>query len=101
MGVIPAELPTFAFPEFEWSRVHTLAGSSCASVIVLRLKRARNLDAVCLRVLDRFLSHMQAAEVRVLLCGLRPDLVKVLDASGLRSRLGAEQVFAFEETGAI
>jgi SulP family sulfate permease len=70
-------------------------------VIVLRLKRARNTDAVCLSVLDRFISRMQAAHVSVLLCGLRPDLVKVIESSGLVRRLGREHVFTFEETGAI
>ncbi len=70
-------------------------------VIVLRLKRARNTDAVCLSVLDRFISRMQAAQVSVLLCGLRPDLTKVIDSSGLLRRLGSDHVFVFEETGAI
>jgi SulP family sulfate permease len=70
-------------------------------VVVLRMKRARNADAVTLRVLDRFISRMQAAQVTVLLCGLRPDLTKVIDASGILRRLGPEHVFVFEETGAI
>ena len=69
--------------------------------VVLRLKRVRNADAVCLSVLDRFISRMQAAQVTVLLCGLRPDLTKVIDASGLLQRLGSQHVFVFEETGAI
>ncbi len=70
-------------------------------VVVLRMKRVRNTDAVCLSVLDRFISQMQAARVTVLLCGLRPDLMKVLEASGLLRRLGSEHVFVFEETGAV
>lgn len=70
-------------------------------VVVLRMKRARNADAVTLRVLDQFITRMEAAKVAVLLCGLRPDLTKVIAASGLLRRLGPEHVFAFEETGAI
>ncbi len=70
-------------------------------VIVLRMKRARNADAVTLRVLDRFITRMEAAHVTVLLCGLRPDMTKRITASGLLRRLGPEHVFAFEETGAI
>jgi SulP family sulfate permease len=70
-------------------------------VVVLRMKRVRNTDAVCLSVLDRFISRIEAARVTVLLCGLRPDLMKVLEASGLLRRLGSEHVFVFEETGAI
>ena len=77
------------------------AAKTGVRVVVLRMKRARNADAVTLRVLDRFISRMQAAQVTVLLCGLRPDLTKVIDASGILRRLGPEHVFTFEETGAI
>jgi sulfate permease, SulP family len=68
-------------------------------VIVLRLKRVRNADAPCMSVLDRFIIRMQEAQVRVLLCGVRPDLMKVLHSSGLMRRLGPQGVFVFEETG--
>jgi SulP family sulfate permease len=70
-------------------------------VVVLRLKRVRNPDAVCLRVLDRFITQMNAARVTVLLCGIRPDLKKVIDASGLLDHLGPERAFVFQETGAV
>jgi SulP family sulfate permease len=70
-------------------------------VIVLRLKRARNPDAVCIGVLDRFIERMKVAEVTVLLCGVRPNLMKVIEASGLLRHLGEEQVFVFQETGEI
>jgi sulfate permease, SulP family len=70
-------------------------------VVVLRLKRARNPDAVCLSVLDRFIDRMQKARVTVLLCGVRPDFMKVIDSSDLLGRLGRDHVFVFEETGAI
>jgi sulfate permease, SulP family len=68
-------------------------------VVVLRMKRVRNADAVCMSVLDRFIDRMQEARVTVLLCGVRPDLMKVIEASGLSRRLGAERVFVFQETG--
>jgi sulfate permease, SulP family len=70
-------------------------------VVVLRLKRARNPDAVCLGVLDRFIDRMHEAHVTVLLCGVRPDLMKVINSSGLLRRLGADRVFVFQETGEI
>jgi sulfate permease, SulP family len=70
-----------------------------ARVVVLRLKRARNPDAVCMHVLDRFIERMHAANVTVLLCGVRPDFTKVLRSSGLLARLGEERLFVFEETG--
>jgi SulP family sulfate permease len=62
-------------------------------VVVLRLKRVRNPDAVCLGLMDRFLEQMADKGVTVLLCGVRPDLAKVLRSSGLEHRLGDHRVF--------
>lgn len=70
-------------------------------VVVLRMKRARNADAVCIRVLDQFIHQMQQQKVDVLLCGIRPDLMAVIDSSGLLRQLGRERVFVFEETGGV
>lgn len=70
-------------------------------VVVLRLKRARNPDAVCLSVLERFIDRMHRVNVRVLICGVRPDFMKIIDSSELVGRLGPEHVFVFQETGAI
>ena len=41
-------------------------------VVVLRLKRVRNPDAVCMSVLDRFIERMHDRDVTVLFCGVRP-----------------------------
>ena len=68
-------------------------------VVVLRLKRIRNPDAVCMGILDRFITQMHEAGVTVLFCGVRPDLMKVIHSSGLANRLGEERLFVFEETG--
>ncbi len=62
-------------------------------VIVLRLKRARNLDAVCLALLDTFLRRIEERKVTVLLCGVRPDVARVLRTTGLEARLGPERIF--------
>lgn len=43
-------------------------------VLVLRLKRARNPDAVCLHLLDHFVRRIQGRGPRVLVCGVRDDL---------------------------
>ena len=39
-------------------------------------------------VLDRFIDHMQEAGIQVLLCGVRPDFMNVIDSSGLVTSLG-------------
>jgi sulfate permease, SulP family len=75
------------------------AAESGVRVIILRLKRVRNPDAVCMSVLERFIEQMHARGVTVLFCGVRPDFMKVINSSGLAKRLGPDRVFVFEETG--
>ncbi|MFO0929291.1 MAG: hypothetical protein U0736_20075 [Gemmataceae bacterium] len=45
-------------------------------VIVLRLKRTRNPDMVCLERMQHFLHDMQDRKVIVLLCGVRQDFAQ-------------------------
>lgn len=61
-------------------------------VLVLRLKRARNPDAVALTQLEHFLDRMKARNVHVLMCGVVPQLYHALDRTGMIERFG-EQVF--------
>ncbi|HEY7326580.1 MAG TPA: SulP family inorganic anion transporter [Gemmataceae bacterium] len=49
-----------------------------ARVLILRLKRTRNPDMVCLEMLQQFLEEMQDRKVPVLLCGIRPDFREAL-----------------------
>jgi len=58
-------------------------------VLVLRLKRARNPDAVGITLLEAFLERMEARGVQVLLCGVTRDFAGRLDRSGLSAKLGA------------
>lgn len=91
-----------AAPELE-EHLDTIATvvSEGVRVAVLRLKRVRNPDAVCLQVLERFIDKMNDAGVTVLMCAVRPDLMQVIDSSGLLDHLGPERVFVFQETGEI
>ncbi len=56
--------------------------------VVLRLKRARNADAVGMEVLDSFVERVRAQGVPVILCGIRPDFARKLKKIGLTDRLG-------------
>lgn len=61
-------------------------------VLVLRLKRALNADAVALATLDQFLDRVKERGVHVLLCGVRAPLAAALDRTGASARLG-ERIF--------
>jgi SulP family sulfate permease len=74
-----------------WFEARAAAG---AKVIVLRVKRLRNPDAVGMREIDRFIRRMRDMDVRVILAGVRRDLLEGLRAAGALEGLDANQVFS-------
>src|SRR5262249_44959279 len=57
-------------------------------VVVLRMKRARNPDAVGIALLDGFVKRLQEARVHVLLCGVRHAFAECMARCGLTETLG-------------
>lgn len=74
----------------DWFEERAAAG---AKVIVLRVKRLRNPDAVGMREIDRFIARMRQSKVRVILAGVRGDLLEGLRAAGALADLEPDQVF--------
>jgi len=62
-------------------------------VVVLRVKRVRNPDAVGLTLLTEFLERLRPLGVHVLLCGVRAPLFEGLQKTGLAQRLRESEVF--------
>ena len=62
-------------------------------VLVLRMKRARNPDAVGLSELERFLHDMGERGVVVLMCGVRGEFSYRLKHTGVNKRLGSHEIF--------
>lgn len=70
-------------------------------VVILRLKRVRDPDAVCIERLEHFLREENGREVNghritILLAGIRPDALKVLRNIGFQDWFPADQVFPEE-----
>ena len=63
-------------------------------VVVVRMKRARNPDAVCLTLLAHFIQRLRGRNVSVLMCGVREELLASFHKSGLSDLIGQEQLFA-------
>jgi SulP family sulfate permease len=61
-------------------------------VVILRLKRTHSIDATALHVLESFAREMQERSGHVILCGVRPELMRVLKAYNLVQLLGRENV---------
>lgn len=65
-------------------------------VIILRLKRARNPDSVCMQILEQFIRRMHAQGVTVMLSGVDQEILKVLANVGILELIGASKVFREE-----
>lgn len=61
--------------------------------VVLRLKRVRSPDAVCMTLLEGFVAKMHDRGVRVLACGVRSDLHGAMEKVGLIGMLAPEELF--------
>ena len=62
-------------------------------VVILRLKRARNPDAVGLGILDAFIERVRARGVHVLVCGVRSDFATALEKTGIDRHLESGAIF--------
>ena len=62
-------------------------------VVVFRLKRARNPDAVGMALLERSLDRLRARGVHVLLCGVRLPFFEGLSRCGVTAKVGESNVF--------
>jgi SulP family sulfate permease len=62
-------------------------------VVVLRMKRAHNPDAVGISLIEGFLDRMKARGVHVVMCGVRAHLFEIMKRTGLAARLGEKEVF--------
>jgi len=67
-----------------------------ASVIVLRLKRTRNPDVVCLERIEHFLHEAQTIGITVLLAGVRPDLLAAIRRLNFQDWYPANHIFPEE-----
>lgn len=66
-------------------------------VVILRLKRVRHPDVVCIERIEHFLRELTDRGVTVLLAGLRPDTAAILKNVGFDSWFPAEHVFPEED----
>jgi SulP family sulfate permease len=96
---LEGELFFGAAPELDryFDALKTRIEAQHVKFLVLRLKRVRNPDVVCIERLEHFLREENAHGVTVLLAGVRPDTAAVLANINLESWFPASQVFPEEE----
>lgn len=96
---LEGELFFGAAPELDryFSELKQKALSKAIHVIVVRLKRTRNPDLVCLERFELFVDDLKEKGITVLFCGVRPDLAKAMKKMGSSNWLRPDQVFPEED----
>jgi sulfate permease, SulP family len=61
--------------------------------VVMRMKRARNPDAVGISLFEHFVDALLERGVRVIVCGVRDGMFAAMEHCGLAEKIGAENVF--------
>jgi SulP family sulfate permease len=64
--------------------------------VVLRMKRARNPDAVGIAHVERFVDEMRGRNVQVIMCGVRDGMLTCMEKCGLAEKVGAANLFREE-----
>lgn len=64
-----------------------------ARVLILRLKRAHNLDATIAENLRNLARDWHSHGVELILCGLRPETVALVERTGLAEAIGQQNLF--------
>ncbi|GAB4245602.1 MAG: SulP family inorganic anion transporter [Candidatus Methylacidiphilales bacterium] len=93
---VEGELFFGAADAFE-EQVRLLAQDPNIRVIILRLKNARHLDATAAYAIAGLHDHLKKSGRLLLISGAPPEVMRVMERSGLVARLGAENVFPSEE----
>jgi SulP family sulfate permease len=88
-----------AAPEFDryLSQILDETDRTGIKYVVLRVRRGRNPDVGAIEHLERFLHDAQGRQVTVLLAGLRPDFVRILNNVGITRWFPKEQLFPEED----
>lgn len=96
---LEGELFFGAAPELDryLDALHARIRDEDLKVVILRLKRVRHPDVVCIERLEHFIKEQQGLGVTVLLAGVRPDSLALLQNIGFTQWLPAEQVFPEED----
>jgi SulP family sulfate permease len=82
-------------PQFEKMLEQITAGANQeVAVILLRMKRIHNPDAMCLEILQKWVTETRRRGTTILLSGVRPDLQRALSNLGIDKLIGADNIFA-------
>ncbi len=96
---LEGELFFGAAPELErhLSNLLRRAETQRTRYVVLRLKRVRNPDMVCIETIEQFLHDAKKLGITVLLAGVRPDFLAAIKSVGFLDWYPVENIFIEED----
>lgn len=62
-------------------------------VVILRMKRLRAVGSTAMSILERFHEILGSQNIHLVVCGIEESLKKVMTGSGLRRRIGEQNLF--------
>ena len=62
-------------------------------VVVLRMKRLRAAGSTAMAMLEQFYTLLHERHIYLIVCGIEKDLEKLMTSTGLRRRIGEENIF--------
>jgi SulP family sulfate permease len=66
-------------------------------VLIVRLKRTDDLDVTCASILADTAERLKRADCALVLVGLKPAAMQILDGTGVGAEIGTEHIFPTEE----
>ncbi|HMB69601.1 MAG TPA: SulP family inorganic anion transporter [bacterium] len=88
---IAGDLYFAAVEDLDYELLRTLHPET--RVVVLRMKRLRAVGSSAMAILEHFWDLLRARGIRLVVCGIEGELQRVMTTSGLRSRIGEQNIF--------
>lgn len=79
------------------NQIRRIAGEPTLKVLILKLRNAINFDATSVLDLEELNRRMKSSGRVLMLCEVREPIMRVLEKSGLRGKIGADFVFENDE----
>lgn len=62
-------------------------------VVILKMRNARNMDATSCMALEELVRYMRQSDQHIIVCEVKSDIMGVMQKSGLKDLIGAENLF--------
>ena len=79
------------------NQIRRIAAEPDLKVLILKLRNAINFDATSVLDIEELRQRMREKNRELMICEVRPDVMRVLKSSGIYDKVGAENIFENDE----